>query len=216
MKKIISFICILVAFCFAQHAFDYGAFSGVYDSSKGSAKFTHYVLTGEQVKSHSVKRGAGFWRDDSLATLSPVVFKHSGYDIGHLVPASDMEFRADFERLTFSTANVIPQDPGLNRGPWAVLEKSFRDSAIAWGSASIWTGPLYREKIGFLNGDKTRSSWNDRGTPIPSEVWKVGCNPHGTCFGFLYRNDGTEKDRAIAPHAIPIDSLVIWTGIRFK
>lgn len=64
---------------------------------------------------------------NEAAQLSDYV--HSGYDRGHLSPSGDQPDAAT-QLDSFSLANMAPQDPGLNRGPWEELESATRNLAL--------------------------------------------------------------------------------------
>ncbi len=53
----------------------------------------------------------------------------SGYDRGHCAPSANYLRDQAVNDATFSLANMMPQDPGLNRGPWADLEAWCRQQA---------------------------------------------------------------------------------------
>jgi endonuclease G len=55
-------------------------------------------------------------------------YVRSGYDRGHLSPSGDQPTAAT-QADSFSLANMAPQNPGLNRGPWEQLESAVRDRA---------------------------------------------------------------------------------------
>ncbi len=84
------------------------------------------------------------------AELSDYV--HSGYDRGHLSPNGDMP-DSTAQYASFTLTNIAPQDPGLNRGPWAELEGSVRDLAAQGNVVYVVTGVLFEgAQIGFLKG----------------------------------------------------------------
>jgi endonuclease G len=61
--------------------------------------------------------------------VRPRDYGGSGYDRGHLCPSGDRTSAQDTNWETFVMTNMQPQRPGLNRGPWAVLERYEREVA---------------------------------------------------------------------------------------
>lgn len=111
-------------------------------------------LTPERVQAaRRTRRVNAFHADPHLppseaAQLSDYV--HSGYDRGHLSPSGDQPDPATQED-SFSLANIAPQDPGLNRGPWEELESATRDLA-ALEPVYVITGVRFvGQQIDFLH-----------------------------------------------------------------
>ena len=191
--------------CISYHKpFNYLYFGGMYDTQKKSPVYTHYVLTMAQIKADIASRkNEKFWRDDSLFTVTTKDYTRSGYDRGHMTPAEDMHYSQKAMHESFSMANISPQTKELNEVSWRILENAIRDSATAWQGASIWTGPLYRYKIGRFNGIE-----------IPSHFFKVACNKK-VCHAFVYENIHTQNKNVDA-HKVDIKALKKETFIDFK
>ena len=69
-----------------------------------------------------------------------------------MAPSEDMpDPQAQYE--SFSLANVVPQDPHLNRHLWAGIERLVRGLARERGGLYVVTGPVFRgETLEALNG----------------------------------------------------------------
>ena len=185
--------------------FNYLYFGGDYDNTRHSPKYTHYVLNASQINADVAKRDTmDFWRDDSLGTMSTKEYVKFGYDRGHMVPAEDMDYSVLAMFQTFSMANISPQVKELNRGPWRILEKNLRDSAVKYGSISIWTGPLYRGQPIIK-----------RGMQIPSDFFKVFCTKK-KCTGFVYPNSPEIQKLPQDSFLVNIKLISKETGLKFK
>ena len=71
-----------------------------------------------------------FQKDRSVASCPAAAdYARSGYDRGHLVPnrAIVTRYGPDAQEKTFLMANIAPQRPALNRGPWRELEQRISD-----------------------------------------------------------------------------------------
>lgn len=78
-------------------------------------------------------------------------FVHSGFDRGHMSPSADQP-SAETQADSFSLANMAPQNPGLNRGPWERLESAVRRQAMS-SPLYVVTGVRFvGQDIGFLKG----------------------------------------------------------------
>ncbi|MFT3812944.1 MAG: DNA/RNA non-specific endonuclease [Acidovorax sp.] len=70
-------------------------------------------------------------------------YKGSGYARGHMAPAGDMPTPAAMAQ-SFSLANMVPQDPKQNSGPWAKIEQDTRRYAMrAKSNVYVITGPVF-------------------------------------------------------------------------
>ena len=70
-------------------------------------------------------------------------YARSGYDRGHIAPSGDM-FDPQSQHESFSLANMVPQEPSINRGIWERIESGVRRMAKSKGELFIVTGPLFQ------------------------------------------------------------------------
>mmetsp|Transcript_10301 Transcript_10301/g.22332 ORF Transcript_10301/g.22332 Transcript_10301/m.22332 type:complete len:466 (-) Transcript_10301:2661-4058(-) len=78
------------------------------------------------------RQGMNFYEEKSLPPSHRSrnsYYKHTGYDRGHLIPASDFRGDADAVSVTFNLCNVSPQEPTFNRRVWGRLEALIRTMA---------------------------------------------------------------------------------------
>jgi endonuclease G len=136
--------------------------------------------------------------DAARADLSD--YAGSGWDRGHMAPSGDMP-SPSAQAESFSLANIVPQDPDLNRRLWAGIESSVRALAIERGDLFVVTGPLFEgANVQSLRGRVL----------IPTRVFKAVYDPNrGEAGVYLARN--------AAPgdiwEAISLDQLAAIGGI---
>ena len=140
-------------------------------------------LTRERVAAAgSFERRSAFHAEPALPTderarLSD--YERSGYDRGHMAPSEDMpDLQAQYE--SFSLANIVPQDPHLNRRLWAEIEALVRRLAREQGELYVVTGPLFQgETLKRLNGRVL----------VPSGIFKAVYDPkRGQAAAYLAPN----------------------------
>jgi endonuclease G len=126
-------------------------------------------------------------------------YSRSGFDRGHMSPSGDMP-DAQAQEESFSLANMIPQNPNLNRILWEGIESSVRSLAERDGEVYVVTGPAFEgTSLQQLHGRIL----------VPTSVWKAIYDPKRQQAG-AYLAPNTEGG---AWRAVSIDELERVTGI---
>lgn len=158
-------------------------------------------------------RPDGFVSDRrSRARVTTDDYRGSGYDRGHLAPSYGIGlcYGAEAQRETFLLTNIIAQNPDLNRGPWAALERR-KATRIAYRLGEVWAivGPV------FTSAPPRRL---ESGIAIPDKVY---------CLLLDTRLDGsiralaliTPNDSSVTPplsrYIVSVDDLEALTGLDF-
>jgi endonuclease G len=90
-------------------------------------------------------------------------------DRGHVVPAGDMTHAEGFAQ-SFSLANMMPQVPKANQGPWNRIEQDVRRYVKrARGDVYVITGPVYGARPVKLGPNQV---W------VPKATFKLVYDPH--------------------------------------
>lgn len=104
-------------------------------------------LTPERLEQgRGLKRVNAFHPDDRLPASERaelVDYARSGYDRGHMTPSGDM-FDPESQHESFSLANMVPQEPSINRGVWERIESGVRRMVKSKGEVYLVTGPLFQ------------------------------------------------------------------------
>lgn len=185
------------------------AYSLVYDTIHHLAKWTMYELKKEHLSNLNVERFNKFSPDPLLNKYTNLsnVYKNSGYDRGHLVPAADMAFSELTMKESFYYSNIAPQVPSFNRGIWKKLEEQVRDWAKENEHLYVVTGSILSDtmkKIGSHN------------ISIPDYFFKIVADltpPDMKMIGFIIPNKKSNLE--IMHYAVSIDSIEKITHIDF-
>ena len=79
-----------------------------------------------------MKRSSKFYPDPNIPASERAELHHyvkSGFDRGHVAPSADM-FDQQSQQECFTLANMVPQEPSVNRGVWERVESTTRKLAI--------------------------------------------------------------------------------------
>jgi endonuclease G len=127
------------------------------------------------------------------------LYRNSGFDKGHVMPAADRSRRAKGMRGTFLLTNCMPQAPKLNRGPWNRHEAHRRELAAGGKELFIIAGPAgwgglgekgFRRSLGRDVPDWTGKKPLSPGFDVPGWCW-------GACL-ILDDRDGDDLARVTA------------------
>lgn len=136
------------------------------------------------------------------ATLAD--YAGSGFDRGHMAPAADMP-NANAMAQSFSLANMVPQAPANNRGPWAKsVEKATRAYALRSAQGVyVLTGPIYSGQVTTVGAGKV---W------VPSYLFKLVYDPaKKQAWSYILPN----RDDAKVEGTYSYRDLVKMTGVQW-
>lgn len=95
-------------------------------------------------------------------------YKGSGWSRGHMAPAGDMPTE-EGKAQSFSLANMVPQDPKQNGGPWSKIEEDTRKYVMrARGDVYVITGPVFQPGAETIGAGRVA---------VPSHVFKLVYDP---------------------------------------
>lgn len=131
--KYLKIIILFVAFSsFSQGVDNFKHFT-VKHGEKG-AEWCSYRLTVEMVEADSSLTRESF---KAYKGIKSSHYLNTGFDRGHLAPADAFSFDQEAYSQTFSLANIVPQDPRVNRRVWKGLEVYEKDVARAYGCIDV-------------------------------------------------------------------------------
>jgi endonuclease G len=123
-------------------------------------------LEGLNVNQENITKRPSFFIEKDLPKdyqVSSDDYIRSGYDRGHLAPDASFDYNNEDLKIIYTMANIIPQDPNVNREFWSKAEKYEREMAVSLGEVKVInlvlfdSKPLYiKDKIaiskGFIKG----------------------------------------------------------------
>lgn len=183
-------------------------YSLLYNEIHEQADWVAYQLTKEET-TKLYERTNKFILDPKVNTItaSDSDYKGSGYDRGHLAPASDMGWSSIAMKESFYYSNMSPQNPSFNRGIWKKLEELVRTWAVENNNIYIVTGPVLKDELTSIGNDKVS---------VPKYYYKVILDfsqPSIKGIGFILPNLGSKE--SLKNYAVSIDNVEKYTGIDF-
>jgi len=126
--------------CYSGYALKH---SGVTRTPLYSAE---HLTRARLLQGRGLKRHNRFHSDEHIPESDRAELHHysrTGYDRGHVAPSADM-FDEQSQYECFSLANMVPQVPENNRGPWEGIESSVRSMARERGELYVVSGPVFQ------------------------------------------------------------------------
>ncbi len=177
-----------------------------YDYSYKSAKYVAYTLDGELINEGDIVKRPNFYREREIPREYQVLdsdYTRSGYDRGHLAPDADFDYNEEDLHQIYSLANIIPQDPNINRHFWIKVEKQERLVAATLGELSVINGVEFDEKPKYIGENRIA---------VSKGFWKILYNEEEE-FRQCYYYDNfvlfdADKDTLLS-HKVDCNSLII-------
>lgn len=184
-------------------------FTLLYDEEHEQARWVAYHLTRDELYG-TAPRKDNFRPDPSIPTGSAelVDYRGSGYDRGHLIPASDLTWSEEAMSASFFLSNMSPQDGSFNRGIWSKLEATVRNFADTEGAVYVVTGPVLT--------DGPYKTIGKNNVSVPNAYYKVILDyeePELKAIGFILPNEGSKED--LSAFAMSVREVEEITGLDF-
>ncbi len=179
-----------------------------YNETHEQSNWVAYDLTNQETIK-LFERTDKFIKDPKVktGTANDKDYSGSGYDRGHLAPASDMGWSSLTMAESFYYSNMSPQTPSFNRGIWKKLEELVRTWTVEYDTIYIVTGPVLTSGLQTIGANKVS---------VPNYFYKVILDysePSIKGIGFIIPNIGSSEP--LQNFAVSIDSVEKFTGIDF-
>ena len=125
-----------------------------YDYDAKGALFVAYTLDGKVVNNPNLTQRFSFYEEESIPLIyrsDSDDYRGSGYDRGHMASDASFDYNQSALYSVYSMANIVPQNPDVNRYSWIDTEFLERDKAVDYGSVSVVIAIVYSdnpERIG--------------------------------------------------------------------
>ena len=181
-------------------------FSLSYNETHEQAEWVLYHLTSDMING-IFERTDNFRIDSKVITGSATKsdYFNSGYDRGHLAPASDMKISMTSMSESFLLSNVSPQNSSFNRGGWKKLESLVRSWVLSEGDMYVVTGPIFSSNNGSIGLNKVT---------IPAYFYKIIYSKNkDKMIGLVMPN--AKINNSLKYYVKSIDYIESLTGIDF-
>lgn len=179
-----------------------------YNPAKHVPNWVAWELTADETRGKE-PRAQNFQADESVAGCAdPWDYSYSGYDRGHMAPASDMKWSRNAMKESFYMTNICPQVKSFNSGTWKRLEEKCRTWAQCDSAIVIIAGPVLTDSI--------TESIGDNRVAVPKRFFKIIASPYANPprgIAFIL-NNGKNKG-GLQEAAVSIDSVESLTGHDF-
>lgn len=159
-------------------------------------------LTRERLlQGKGLKRQSKFFPDPDIPPNERAELHHyarTGYDRGHVAPSADM-YDVQSQQESFSLANMIPQVPENNRGPWEGIESTVRKMAKERGELYVVTGPMFQGNLLRIGG----------AVIVPTQLYKAIYDPQRHEAGAYLIDNAADAQ----PQKLTISELEKLAGI---
>jgi endonuclease G len=186
------------------------------EASEGPEWVSHIVYP--ETETDRAKRKNNFRQDKKVSTLSATADYYSSlnkldddvtYDRGHMAPSADFSWWQRAMDESFYYSNMSPQQSGLNRNKWRIMEDVIRAYSTRTGNLLyVTTGPLFTGII--------EDPLPDSKIDIPGAYFKVIVDPIAkTGIGFVLPNDFISTKEKLINYYHSIDDIEEMTGLDF-
>lgn len=173
------------------------------------AYFVTEVIRPENL-TRSAQRKDDFREDPEVPAQYRVTLKDyvgSGLDRGHMAPAADFMNSVQMMSESFLLTNMMPQNPGNNRGIWKYTEEMTRYYAQKYNTPMyVITGTVFDQNSPVF-GNNVR---------VPTYIYKIVIDPKNLrSIAFFYPNAKLDP-KDIEKYVVSIADIEAYTGINFS
>ena len=192
-----------------------------FDGRTKNPLWVYEELSTESLSGHADRKKCRFKQDEEIPKHIQADLKDyqaSGYDRGHLAPASDCSFSQDAIEATFLLSNISPQAKLFNRGYWKKLENHVRELVHVYGKLQVISGPLYlpsEDTDGIRSVHYPVIGPNDVGVPTHFfKLIRIG-ESDDLCEAYVLPNQALDSSLPLESFRVDVRNLEKASGILF-
>jgi endonuclease G len=182
-------------------------FKACYDYNLKGSRYVAYTVIGTKISDADVhiKKRPSFYPENSIPVKYrsyPDDYTHSGYDRGHMANHADFDYSANLVYMTYSMANIVPQNPEVNRKTWVKAEKYERTIAKKLGYVNV---------LNIITYSNTPQRLGKHQIAVPSDFIKVIYNDDKgfkKCFSY-HNNQPRTEDDSLKNHEVSCSMILI-------
>jgi len=175
-----------------------------YDDFYKGALFVSYSLDGEKVYANNIEERDNFYIEPSIpreVATSSDDYVGSGYDRGHLASDASFDYTQEALHSVYSMANIIPQEPEVNRESWIDTEYYERQKAREFGSVEVIIGVVYPDNPMQIGEDLLS---------VPSAYYKsIQNTENGFHECYYYENIPSFGEEDLQDHRVECSQLIL-------
>lgn len=197
-------------------------YNNCYDPRTKLPAYTYEKLTKSSLKKNVRRDALNFKVDYQIPSLNRAKsdsYKLSGYQRGHMVPASNAVMSEEAMRDTFLLTNIAPQAPELNMGYWKQLEKYVKKKTEFYDLVEVFTGTVFVPQT--CNDGKVRVIYEviGNGVAVPTHFFKVlylHKGPEKFQCAYLVPNREISSNIPLKDFRVTVSKIQELTGILFE
>ncbi len=177
-----------------------------YDYGYKSAKYVAYTLDGTLINEVNIEDRPSFYTEPEIPNEYRILYSdytNSGYDRGHLAPDADFDYNEEDLNIIYTMANIIPQDPYVNRYLWIKAEYQERLLAASLGELGVINGVVFDTNPNYIGENQIA---------VAKAFWKILYNDNEEFRQCYYYDNFTSENDAndtLLSHKVDCNSLIL-------
>ena len=177
-----------------------------YDYGYKSAKYVAYTLDGTLINEVNIEDRPSLYSEPEIPNEYRIFYRdytNSGYDRGHLAPDADFDYNEEDLNVIYTMANIIPQDPYVNRYLWIKAEYQERLVAATLGELGVINGVVFDNNPNYIGENQIA---------VAKAFWKILYNDNEEfrqCYYYDNFTSGNDANDTLLSHKVDCNTLIL-------